>query len=70
MSEWDTVLIYKDQADEWRWHREASNGQIIADSGEGYKNFGDAEAMAARVNANAQFVVVDRETGDVDELTE
>jgi uncharacterized protein YegP (UPF0339 family) len=32
------VLIYKDEAGEWRSRIKSSNGNIIADSGEGYKN--------------------------------
>lgn len=30
--------VYKDNAGEWRWRFRASNGKIIADSSEGYKN--------------------------------
>lgn len=30
--------VYEDKAEEWRWRFRASNGKIIADSGEGYKN--------------------------------
>ena len=30
--------VYKDKAGEWRWRLRASNGRIIADSGEGYNN--------------------------------
>ena len=30
--------VYKDKAGEWRWRLRASNGKIIGDSGEGYKN--------------------------------
>ena len=30
--------VYKDNAGEWRWHLKSANGQIIADSGEGYVN--------------------------------
>ena len=32
------VEIYKDQADEFRWRVVASNGAVLADSSEGYKN--------------------------------
>lgn len=38
------VQFYKDLADEWRWRVTSKNGNIIADSGEGYKNKGDAES--------------------------
>jgi uncharacterized protein YegP (UPF0339 family) len=30
--------IYRDKKNEWRWRYIASNGRIMADSGEGYKN--------------------------------
>lgn len=30
--------VYRDSANEWRWRLVASNGKIIADSGEGYKS--------------------------------
>jgi len=33
-----TFWIYKDAAGEWRWRLRAANNQIIAVSGEGYKN--------------------------------
>lgn len=31
-----TFEVYQDNADEWRWRLIASNGNIIADSSEGY----------------------------------
>jgi uncharacterized protein YegP (UPF0339 family) len=31
-----TFEVYQDRASEWRWRLIASNGNIIADSGEGY----------------------------------
>jgi len=34
--------LYEDKADEWRWRLVADNGNIVADSGEGYKNKVDA----------------------------
>ncbi len=37
---------YQDQAGEWRWRRIADNGNIIATSGEGYKNKRDMLEMA------------------------
>jgi uncharacterized protein YegP (UPF0339 family) len=33
-----TFEVYRDNADEWRWRLVASNGNIIADSGEGYRS--------------------------------
>lgn len=30
--------VYRDRADEWRWRLVAPNGNIIADSGEGYQS--------------------------------
>ena len=39
----DTVFFYKDDAGEWRWHRKSENGQIVADSGEGYVHRVDME---------------------------
>lgn len=31
-----TFELYEDQAGEWRWRLVAANGNIVADSGEGY----------------------------------
>lgn len=36
-----SYLIYLDAKGEFRWKIEAANGRIIADSGEGYKNYAD-----------------------------
>jgi len=30
--------VKQDAKGEWRWHLRASNGRIVADSGEGYKD--------------------------------
>lgn len=35
--------IYRDNSDEYRWRLKSTNGKIIADSGEGYKNKSDCE---------------------------
>lgn len=35
------VEFYKDTADEWRWRYVAGNNEIMANSGEGYKNRDD-----------------------------
>ena len=38
MSRKATFEVFRDSADEWRWRLVASNGNIIADSGEGYQS--------------------------------
>lgn len=35
------IEVYKDKKREHRWRMVATNGRIIAESGEGYKNHGD-----------------------------
>ena len=45
--------LYKDKKGEFRWKLVASNGQIIADSGEGYKTKKSAEEGIASVKKNA-----------------
>jgi len=46
----DTVTVYQDEAQEWRWRRQAGNNEIIADSGEGYIRRTAAVTMAEHVN--------------------
>lgn len=41
--------IFKDAKGEWRWRLVASNGRIIAASGEGYKNRGHALDMVSKI---------------------
>lgn len=36
-------FMYKDSIGQWRWYLKASNGQKVADSGEGYINKQDCE---------------------------
>jgi uncharacterized protein len=45
--------LYKDKKGEYRWRLKASNGQIIADSGEGYKNKDDCKDGLESVKHNA-----------------
>lgn len=47
----DKVEVYRDDAKEWRWRRTSENGNIVADSGEGYKNKEDCVNIAFKVNA-------------------
>lgn len=50
---------YKDNAGEWRWRFKSSNGNIIAVSGEGYKNKADCEAAIDLVKGSASAPVSD-----------
>ena len=40
--------VYEDSAGEWRWRGIAGNGEIIADSGEGYATKANAERARDR----------------------
>lgn len=46
-------VLYKDNAGEFRWRLFATNGKVIADSGEGYKNRVDCVAGARSVASTA-----------------
>ncbi len=37
-------VLYRDAKGEFRWRLVATNGKIVADSGEGYKNRADCAA--------------------------
>ena len=41
--------FFLDQNEEWRWRVIARNGNIVADSSEGYKNKQDCELVASRI---------------------
>ncbi len=45
--------IYADAADEWRWRLRHRNGNIIADSGEGYASRSNAVDAVTGVKRNA-----------------
>jgi len=52
--------IYRDKAGEYRWRLLASNGQLTADSGEGYTRREDAHrSIAALLLAINDVVIVD-----------
>lgn len=59
----DTVEVYQSpRSKDWYWRRRAANGNIIADSGEGYRIFDECCDMAVSVNFGVpygQFVVLD-----------
>lgn len=48
MSDGRKIEIYKDKSEEWRW-RVKSGANIIADSGEGYKNKQDCVDMVQSI---------------------
>lgn len=48
-----TFELYQDTAKEWRWRLIASNGNIIADSGEGYNSKQGAERGIKSVKSTA-----------------
>ena len=45
--------IYEDAADEWRWRLRHRNGNIIADSGDGYASRSNAVEAVTGVKENA-----------------
>ncbi|GGL44623.1 hypothetical protein GCM10009037_30040 [Halarchaeum grantii] len=58
-----TFELYRDAADEWRWRLVATNGNIIADSGEGYRSKQGAERGIASVKRTAPDADIE-EVGD------
>mgnify|MGYP000548428266 CR=1 FL=1 len=45
--------VYRDNADEWRWRLVVANGNIIADSGEGYASKQGAKRGIESVKSSA-----------------
>lgn len=54
-----TYYYSKDAKGEWRWRLKTSNGKIIADSGEGYKNEADCKAAIEHVKRSGNAPVVE-----------
>jgi uncharacterized protein len=54
--------IYEDNNNLYRWRYRASNGKIIADSGESYHNKSDCENGINIMKASANSPVVDSTT--------
>lgn len=52
--------LYKDRANEYRWRMVASNGRIVADSGEGYSS----KSGARKAIENVQSDAADADTTD------
>jgi len=53
--------VYEDNAGEWRWRLVAPNGNIIADSGEGYVSKQGAQRGIDSVKRNAPEATVEFE---------
>lgn len=51
--------VYKDTAGEWRWRMVASNGRIVADSGEGYGSKGNARRALENVQDDADAAIAE-----------
>jgi len=48
-----TFELYEDKVGEWRWRLRHRNGNIMADSGEGYSRKTDAENAIETVREHA-----------------
>ena len=57
-----TFELYKDRAGEYRWRLRHQNGQIIADSGEGYMTKANAINGIESVKANAAGAPIEDQT--------
>lgn len=58
-----TFELYRDSSGEWRWRLVVSNGNIIADSGEGYKSKQGAKRGIESVKKNAPTATVTVSSG-------
>lgn len=48
-----TFELYKDNVGEWRWRLRHRNGNIMADSGEGYTRKANAESAIETIREHA-----------------
>ncbi len=54
--------LYRDAAGDWRWRLRVQNGQVIADSAEGYARREDCEHGIALVKTSGEARIVDMTT--------
>lgn len=54
--------LYRDAAGEWRWRLRVQNGNIIAESGEGYVHRQDCEHAIDLVRRSEKAEIVDMTT--------
>lgn len=55
----DKVVLYVDEANETRWRKISPNGNLVADSGDGYANWEDAVVAAVREAGDTATVHVE-----------
>jgi uncharacterized protein YegP (UPF0339 family) len=48
------IVFFEDKAGKYRWHLKAPNGEIIADSGEGYSSFANCTSGFESVQQYSQ----------------
>jgi uncharacterized protein len=53
------MVVYRDNADEYRWQLRADNGKVVGDSAEGYVDKSHALEMAQKVSPDAELVIED-----------
>lgn len=53
--------VYADAAGEWRWRARDTNGEVVADSGEGYVEFVRAEQAGRDLFPDAELFVPNKE---------
>lgn len=51
--------LYKGHDGDWRWRLRTTNGNVVADSAEGYRHREDCERGIAIVKASAEAAIVD-----------
>lgn len=54
-----TFELYEDHAGDWRWRLRHSNGNIIADSGQGYASKAKAKQGIRSVKQNAPDATIE-----------
>jgi uncharacterized protein YegP (UPF0339 family) len=54
--------LYRDGIGQWRWRLRVQNGNVVADSGEGYARREDCEHGIALVKRSAEASIVDMTT--------
>ncbi|MFB6211804.1 MAG: HVO_2922 family protein [Halobacteriales archaeon] len=54
-----TFVVYQDRADQWRWRLVHANGNIIADSGQGYTSKQNAINGIETVKGHAEDAPVE-----------